>query len=623
MRIARFGLLLGVFLPVAGARLMSSKQQVVRADVQVSGFDPRMQAAMEAAQASCSRPEDAIVGVSLFSASDIPSGGRLLFQVNPYLQVKLQNEMWQSSSNEHTTDPEWPGERRVFCVKQNEDKSPLHLEVHVWDEKSIFSDTDLGHVSIPINKEKCSNRLGCGQDVSLSHGGRLKLTIQMVDLAALRAANKKIICKKLDPSHVNLCKMVNYKTVFNPLGIKLTTTQLDQGAKQSWYGWHTNVVNLAKNGMKKFDTPDDMKKCEQWASAWFCAQAMPECEGSGENKKIKKMCKSTCVNFFKSCHADGDMWAKKNCQGLLEDESCTSFESMITGAEMTDLVNSQMQQAFIDTVKKDMQESSPKALPGVSFQSYAEPMTGTPLVYGIWNVIVHAVDLSVALEVKNGVMTFTATGRLALTLSFWARLLTKFKAFGLSESGTLTIDDPEFEVSIKATHKTAKKAVKAEPAQGTPETLGQAARALEETAKKLTKQLEGEYVAIVDEEEEAKETAWTASSVHLKLNMNFAQGTKVQSWYLQKILCKPLQWLFQGKLRNAIAVKGASAIAGKFAGTNALSNFFGQNDFRMKVQNHIKLTDPSYTQVMESGVSLEATAERAQPVQGGQGYGNG
>jgi len=93
----------------------------------------------------------------------------------------------------------------------------------------------------------------------------------------------------------------------------------------------------------------------------------------------------------------------------------------------------------------------------LSFQSYAEVREGLPLVYCIWNVILHAVDLDVSLQAKDGQMTFTAKGRLALTLSFWARLLTKFEMFGLNDHGTLTIDDPAFEISIKATHKTAKK----------------------------------------------------------------------------------------------------------------------------------------------------------------------
>ena len=625
MMIARFALLLvGFSFPGACARLMESKQQVVRADLQVSGFDPHMQPAMEAAQASCSRPADAIVGVSSVSASNLPKGSRLFFEVNPYLKIKLRDEMWESDSIKHNKDPQWTAERQVFCVKQHEDKSPLHLHVQVWDEVNIFADNELGHVSIPIDKEKCKNAQGvrgCNKEVSLSGGGKVKLNIQIVDLAALRAANEKIICKKLDPVHVSTCHMVSYRTVFNPLGTELTTTELDQGAKQSWYNWHTNQVNLADNGMKKFASPDEMKKCEQWASAWFCAQAMPECEGSGEKKKIKKMCKSTCVNFFENCHKDGDVWAKKNCQGLLEDASCTAFDSMIEGAAMTDYVNSQMQDAFIKTVKKDMRESDPKAVPGVSFQSYAEVREGLPLVYGIWNLILHAVDLDVSLETKNGQMTFTAKGRVALTVSFWARLLTKFEMFGLSEHGTVTIDDPAFEISIKARHKTAKKkdVERAEGGQGSVPSLGRAAKALEANAKALTQQLKGEFINIVEQEVAPNDTPWIASQVHLKLNVNLAKGIKLQRWYLNKILSKPLQWLLKGKLRDWIAVSGASSIAGKFAGTNALSTFFGQN-LELTAENHIKLTDPTYTDQLESGVALEAT-ERAQLGQGGQGQG--
>ena len=300
-------------------QILDSKQQLLRGVSQVSAFDSDM----EAAQAQCSRPQDAIVGVKRFVGSKIPQTGRVFKKTNPYLKVRLRNAEWQSSFKRSTDYPKWIGESNIFCVKQHKDgEKPLELTVEVWDSVSVFSDRKLGKVTVKIDKKSCANgrgKRGCTLTVELSpNGGTLTFNIQMVDLAALRAANKKIKCKTLDQNHVKICKMIptDYQTVFNPLGTELTTTQLDQGAKQSWYKWHTNQVNLGKGGMKTFDTPEDAQKCERWATAWFCANAMPECVGTGQHKKIKQMCKSTCVNFFENCHDGGDLMARKNCQGL-------------------------------------------------------------------------------------------------------------------------------------------------------------------------------------------------------------------------------------------------------------------------------------------------------------------
>ena len=325
MAVARFAfLLLGVAFPGVYAtmgskqQILDSKQQLLRGVSQVSAFDSDM----EAAQAECSNPQDAIVGVKGFVGSKIPQTGRTFVTTDPYLKVRLRKAEWQSSFKSSTANPEWTGESNIFCVQQKKSGKPLKLYVEVWDDVSIFSDRKLGEVTVEIDKTKCGNRRGkrgCTQTVDLSpNGGKLTFEIQMVDLAALRVANEKIHCDTLDRGHVKMCKMIptNYQTVFNPRGPELTTTQLDQGAKQSWYKWHTNQVNLGKGGMKTFDTPEDAQKCERWATAWFCANAMPECVGTGQHKKIKQMCKSTCVNFFENCHDGGDLMARKNCQGL-------------------------------------------------------------------------------------------------------------------------------------------------------------------------------------------------------------------------------------------------------------------------------------------------------------------
>jgi len=125
--------------------------------------------------------------------------------------------------------------------------------------------------------------------------------------------------------------------------------------------------------MKTFDTPEDAQKCERWATAWFCANAMPECVGTGQHKKIKQMCKSTCVNFFENCHDGGDLMARKNCQGLEEGDSCSAFDALIAGEKaqaMQAFVDSEMEQAFLDTVAETARKTSDKALPGVSYQSH-------------------------------------------------------------------------------------------------------------------------------------------------------------------------------------------------------------------------------------------------------------
>ena len=285
---------------------------------------------------------------------------------------------------------------------------------------------------------------------------------------------------------------------------------------------------------------------------------------------------------------------------------------------MQAFVDSEMEQAFLDTVAETARKTSDKALPGVSYQSFAEVTTGTPLVYGVWNVIPHNVNLDVTLTEKDGKFTLKAKGRIAITLSFWARLLTKWSLFGLNDYGTFTFDDPDFELSIIATHNTAKTVLGQGQGQGHQQArnLGQAAVDFEKAALALKDKLTGEYVDTRGANENKEVLGWTASEVKLKLNLNLAAGGKANKWYLNTILSGPVQWLFEGKLRKYIAEKGASTIAKQLTGTNAMSQYFGKNEFKITVKNHIKLEDPSYTS-MRAGVSLEATVQTGS--QGGIG----
>ena len=84
------------------------------------------------------------------------------------------------------------------------------------------------------------------------------------------------------------------------------------------------------------------------------------------------------------------------------------------------------------------------------------------------------IHMQLALDVKDGHLTLSAKGRVAASVSFWARVLSKHKVFGFNDYGSFTLDDPNFELVVKATYGSLESADDSEtpPAEAAEEETG-------------------------------------------------------------------------------------------------------------------------------------------------------